>query len=256
MTRIDYELQWLQAEQSTREPLRALLRAAMASLDIRGRCVVEVGCGTGRNLHMLPTANQVIGLEGLRDAADEARRAGIDCRHCDLETRPWPVEAASADVLLALDVLEHLREPEEALAEARRVLRPDGLVVINLPNHFDWRGRWRILRGSGIDSQRYFPRAAAWRYPHLRFLRHRDVLDLLKQAGFEIVKDWSAEQSSLPKAKAIARLGLRAPLRWLTAKMPDLLAAGFFVVARVARPPPAPSTGLADVSRGPCDEAQ
>lgn len=234
MTRIDYRMPWLEAEQAARAPLRALLREAVQTFDLRGLDVVEAGCGAGDNLALLAGDNRVIGLEGLPEAVVAARAAGLDCRACDLEQAPWPLPDGSADVLLCLDILEHLRHPEQALAEARRVLRPGGWLIVNLPNHFDWRGRWRLLQGGGIDSPRYFPDTAVWSYPHLRFFRHADVRALLAATGFSGVADWSARQSSIPKARLLAGWGLQRPLLRLSARAPDLLASGFFVIARRA----------------------
>ncbi len=45
-----------------------------------------------------------------------------------------PVPAESADAVLLLDVLEHLRDPFAAIAEARRVLRPTGVLVLSVPH--------------------------------------------------------------------------------------------------------------------------
>lgn len=232
MSRIDYSLQWLDDEAAGRAAIRGLLLEAVEQLGQPALDIVEVGCGTAANLVALAGRHHVIGLEGLPDAVHSARAAGIDCRLCNLELAPWPLPDASVDALVALDVLEHLRHPELALAEARRVLRPGGCVIVNVPNHFDWRGRMRILQGSGIDSQRYFPAVPAWRYPHLRFMRHAELLQLLSLSGFPRIDDWSRWQCSLPKMRLLSRIGLGRPLRGLASRRPDLLVSGFFVIAR------------------------
>ncbi|MDH4393266.1 MAG: hypothetical protein QE285_17815 [Aquabacterium sp.] len=97
--------------------------------------------------------------------------------------------------------------------------------MLNLPNHFDWRGRWRVLRGAGIDSHRWFPGQPVWRYPHLRLFRHADVLALLAVTGWQPLHGLSPRQSTLPWASH--RPG---PAARLTARWPDLAASGFLLV--------------------------
>ena len=49
------------------------------------------------------------------------------------------VEAASLDVVLCVNVLEHLWEPLETLVQMRRVTAPGGICLVNVPS---WRGKW------------------------------------------------------------------------------------------------------------------
>ncbi len=224
-----YRADWLVAEQATggRDHVLGLLDRLRHVHRIEGQRVLELGSGLGTNLLRLQPGNQVQGIEGLADAAQQARAAGVPTLHADLACAPWPVEPQAWDWILALDVLEHLVRPDLALLEARRLLRPGGRLVLNLPNHFDWRSRWRLLRGAGIDAPRYFEACPPWRYPHLRFLRHAEAMALLRATGFEPVEDLSPLQASLPKARHWPALAVRVATRW-----PDLACSGFFIVAR------------------------
>jgi len=223
-----YQLAWLAAEAQagSRAHLHALLRALKQRHAIVQRQVLELGSGLGANLALFQPDNQVQGVEALPAAAQHAARAGIPTRVADIGVPPLPWPDASWDWVLLLDVLEHLVDPAQALREVRRLLRPGGRLVLNLPNHFDWRGRWRLLRGAGIDSRGWFAGQPVWHYPHLRFFRHADVLGLLADAGFRPVEDLSAQQSTLPRARHWPRLA-----QGLTARWPDLAASGFLLVA-------------------------
>ncbi len=224
-----YRTDWLEAEQAGggRAHVLRLLEQLRHEHRIEGQQVLELGSGLGDNLLCLQPGNVVHGVEGLADAARRAQARGIPTLVADLERPPWPLGQGEWDWILMLDVLEHLVRPDLALREARRLLGPGGRLVVNLPNPFDWRSRWRLLRGAGIDAPRYFTQCPPWRYPHLRFLRHGDVLDLLREAGFEPVADLSPRQASLPKARHWPRLAARVAARW-----PDLACSGFFIVAR------------------------
>jgi SAM-dependent methyltransferase len=224
-----YQLAWLASEGAGggRAHIRLHLAALKRRHAIGGKAVLELGSGLGDNLLLFATDNRVQGVEALADAAWQAGGRGVPTLVADLSQGPLPWPAASWDWILLLDVLEHLIDPAQALLEARRLLRPGGHVVVNLPNHFDWRGRWRLLRGAGIDSGRWFPGQPVWRYPHLRFFRHADALALLAHTGFGRVQDLSAAQSSLPWARHWPGLAARC-----SAGRPDLACSGFLLVAQ------------------------
>jgi len=223
-----YRLDWLAAELAGGGRLH--MHRQLADLKrrhaISRQCVLELGSGLGANLALFLPDNRVQGVEVLADAAAQAGRDGVPTLVADIGSAALPWPDASWDWVLLLDVLEHLVDPVRALQEARRLLRPQGRLVLNLPNHFDWRGRWQLLKGSGIDSRSWFPGQPAWRYPHLRFFRHADALGLLAQTGFRLVEDLSARQSSLPWARHWPRLAARCTGRW-----PDIGASGFLLVA-------------------------
>lgn len=66
------------------------------------------------------------------------------------EGNMWPVESSSVDLVLSTETLEHVPEPALFLAEARRVLRPDGSLVLTVP----FSARWHYIP---YDYWRYTP---------------------------------------------------------------------------------------------------
>jgi ubiquinone/menaquinone biosynthesis C-methylase UbiE/DNA-binding transcriptional ArsR family regulator len=105
--------------------------------------VGDLGCGTGATAARLaPHVARVIGVDGsaemLAAAATRVARFGnVDLRRGPLEA--LPVEGGSLDAALMLLVLHHLPAPADALAEAARVLKPGGrlLVVDMLPHEHE-----------------------------------------------------------------------------------------------------------------------
>lgn len=63
---------------------------------------------------------------------DIAQLPGIDVVH-DLNVYPWPWQAASADEIIAKDLLEHLEDFMAAMEEIHRILKPGGVVRISVP---------------------------------------------------------------------------------------------------------------------------
>lgn len=100
--------------------------------------LLDVGCGTGSNLAALSDGTSAVGIDMSTEALAFCRRRGIEAvAHSRVETLPFPDQ--SFDVVTALDMLEHTDDDLLALAELRRVMRPDGLLLITVPAYgFLW----------------------------------------------------------------------------------------------------------------------
>jgi len=227
-TRIQYRTDWLLQEANARDHITDTLQNLRQSLSVKSCRVVELGSGIGTNLMVFEADNQVLGVEGMAAAVEESKRRGIPAVQANLE-RGVPLPSNSVDLLLCIDVLEHLMDPAVCLREAHRLLLPTGQLIINVPNHFDWRGRLRILRGSGIDSQHYFPESPHWEYPHVRFFSRRSIERLLNCTGFVVRDDLAPRYLSFPKAHIWNRIGLKASMLRLQHLNPDLFTSGFFL---------------------------
>jgi SAM-dependent methyltransferase len=98
------------------------------------RVVADVGCAFGYGTAALQGgARTVIGIE--RDPAHirEAARRFPWLRVLPGDATALPLEDASADAVVMLDVLEHLGDPRAAVVEAGRVLRTGGVIVLSVP---------------------------------------------------------------------------------------------------------------------------
>lgn len=132
-------------EQAADPFLRRIAARSLALLSLaRGERVLELGCGTGVFLPALANAvgpdGHVVGLDHNAGFLDEARRrvvtAGVSTvvtlKEADAERLPFP--DASFDAVHVERVLMHLEDPEAALREVRRVLRPGGRFVAAEPD--------------------------------------------------------------------------------------------------------------------------
>jgi SAM-dependent methyltransferase len=116
--------------------------------------VLDVGCANGA--HTVKAARRVrsvIGIDHdvgqLATAAESGRRVRLQNVHLfawDL-ARPFPFSDSRFDAVLFLDVIEHLNSRREVLREIRRVLKPDGRLLVSAPNReTSWRRRLREAR--------------------------------------------------------------------------------------------------------------
>jgi SAM-dependent methyltransferase len=134
-----------------------------------GRRVLDLGCRTGSLTRAYVDGNEVVGLDADREALAEAAELGIETVWADAEER-LPFDDASFDVVVAAELLEHLREPESVVAEVARVLRPGGTFAGSVPNAYRLKNRLRVLAGKQAEPNP----------THLHMFRPADVIDLLR----------------------------------------------------------------------------
>jgi ubiquinone/menaquinone biosynthesis C-methylase UbiE len=101
--------------------------------DDKVKVIVDLGCGTGRFTTALAESFHcsVIGIDpslAMLDVARSQDRANICWKQGRAEL--IPLEDASVDVVFMSQVFHHLVQPQEALQETRRVLRPGGYLII------------------------------------------------------------------------------------------------------------------------------
>jgi SAM-dependent methyltransferase len=132
--------------------------------------LVEIGAGTGTFLRRASASFPcLLGLEFNPDAVAAARGAGLPVEGRSLATLETPAEA-----IVAFQVLEHLGEPAEFVAECRDKLLPRGWLVIAVPNDDGVVGQ---LRGDFLNLPPHH--ATRW--------RRRTLEALAPRFGFELV---------------------------------------------------------------------
>ena len=107
---------------------RDLIKRIKISPDAK---ILEVGCGSGLNLKEFSNKEK-IGLDISQDAVDKAQEYNIDAIQGDLN-KDLPFEKESFDLILALDVIEHLEDEKEAIKKLSELLKENGKLVINIP---------------------------------------------------------------------------------------------------------------------------
>lgn len=94
--------------------------------------LLELGCGTGNVLQALGRFGEAVGVERDPELRAVGRAAGLDIRSGVLPD-DVPLPDAWADVVLLLDVIEHLDDDAAGVGAARRVVRPGGRVIVSVP---------------------------------------------------------------------------------------------------------------------------
>jgi SAM-dependent methyltransferase len=149
---------------------------------VRGR-VLDNGCGIGMYIeHLAPHGGQVTGLEFDLERALEARKNSDHILNAAGEALPFP--SNQFDLILSHEVIEHVRDDRQAVAEMVRSLKPGGRLLMFCPNRgypFEthgifWRGQYIF---GNILFVNYLPRF--WRNrlaPHVRAYSTHDLENL------------------------------------------------------------------------------
>jgi 2-polyprenyl-3-methyl-5-hydroxy-6-metoxy-1,4-benzoquinol methylase len=145
--------------------------------------VLDLGCGRARlGLEVERLGYTVAGIDNNPVACATARTRISEVVELDfmkLEAVAAALNGRQFDWIMAADVLEHSAEPQAALRFYRRFLKPDGRLIVSLPNVAVWDNRFRLLfgrfdyRDSGVMDR-----------THLRFFTFRTARELIIEAGF------------------------------------------------------------------------
>jgi 2-polyprenyl-3-methyl-5-hydroxy-6-metoxy-1,4-benzoquinol methylase len=153
--------------------------------------ILDLGCSGGllsarmRALGHTVTGVDILELPEVRGRVDRFVQGNLD------DGLPAEVRADGPfDVVLAADVLEHVRTPELVLEQSRDVLAARGVLIASVPNFGHWYARGRTALGLfDYDQRGILDRG------HVRFFSRRGILRRLRAAGFAIVRQ---ETTGLP----------------------------------------------------------
>jgi SAM-dependent methyltransferase len=101
-----------------------------------GKHVLDAGCGVGYGSAFLgQSARSVVGIDVSEEAIDYAlaRYGGGNVEFVVGDLQQLERGDAEFDAVVAFEVIEHLPHPNRFVAEARRVLKPDGVLVVSTP---------------------------------------------------------------------------------------------------------------------------
>lgn len=97
--------------------------------------ILDVGCGSGRGMEEFKKYGEVFGFDISPEALDFCRQRGLkNVQLADLNQK-LPYDDNSFDLVVALDVLEHVEKDVFALSEIKRILKENGRFLLSVPAH-------------------------------------------------------------------------------------------------------------------------
>ncbi len=191
--------------------------------DVTGPAViVDLGCGDGSALAIAAERNpahRFAGIDWSGDALRQAQAVGLTVVRASVSGGSLPVADGAADVVIMSELIEHLVDPDGAVAEARRILRPGGSLLLSTPNLAAWYNRGLLALGiqpifSEVSLRGVFGRPGRVVAGHLRLYTRRALTEFLTASGFCCVTVTGARYHDVPRP--LAPLD-RAFCRWPSA---------------------------------------
>lgn len=147
--------------------------------------VLEVGCGAGDTLDYLKQNGRCDwagGIELVSSAAAMARGKVDRLIEGNIEAIELPFEEGSMDVILCLDILEHLVDPWRVVQKLDKLLKPGGILIASIPNVRHCRlvfpllfqGKWQYRDAGILDKT------------HLRFFVRESAIALMESSGLKV----------------------------------------------------------------------
>lgn len=146
--------------------------------------VLDVGCNDGYIGEYAAQSNTFYGIDSNVNAIKKAKKFYKDVEILNLnnfDKLPWSI---NFDLIICADILEHLIDPDRMLKLlTTRYLKPDGRVIISLPNVANWKVRLGLLIGrfdyteSGILDK-----------THLHLYTFKSALKLIDSADLKVLK--------------------------------------------------------------------
>ena len=121
----------LQTQGTSEDPIYRAGVALLRERGARGR-LVDVGCGVGRLREF--AADLITEYVGVDVVRHPSLPAEATFHRVDLDREAMPLADESADVVAAIETIEHLESPRSFVRELSRVLKPGGWLLVTTPN--------------------------------------------------------------------------------------------------------------------------
>lgn len=150
--------------------------------------LLDVGCAVGAFLNLARSEGwEVCGVDISEFAVSRAKELfGVDAMVGELTELSLP--AASFDVITMWDVVEHFPSPSRQLREARRILKDDGILLLDTPNEGALIRKASQLMYQLSGGKIVYPARKLHHIFHLYYFSERTLRQILEASGFEVVQ--------------------------------------------------------------------
>jgi 2-polyprenyl-3-methyl-5-hydroxy-6-metoxy-1,4-benzoquinol methylase len=174
--------------------------------------MLDLGCGSGATVAMVRERRKVAWAGGVEFVASEAARAQAVCERVwsiDVEREAFEREIpeGTLDLVLCLDVLEHLVDPWTVVKRLSPLLRPGGRLIVSVPNIRNW----KFISGLLLRGDFRYREAGLLDRTHLRFFTADTAIELATCGGLRLAASVGQPLLSFPDARwFLSRLTFRA----------------------------------------------
>lgn len=185
-------------------------REVLGHLPPRVGRMLDLGCGTGATVALIRGLHPGLWAAGveLDPGAAAAARARVDrlwegdVERLDLERE---LGVGTLDLVLCLDVLEHLVDPWSVVRRLSPLLAPGGRLILSVPNIRNWKFLWRLA----VRGDFHYTDQGLLDRTHLRFFVRPTAEALASCGGLRLVGSWNATSYARIEARFwLSRAGL------------------------------------------------
>jgi 2-polyprenyl-3-methyl-5-hydroxy-6-metoxy-1,4-benzoquinol methylase len=166
--------------------------------------ILDVGCGVGATLNWLKRrwpAAETVGVDGYAPILPELEKNVDQALILDLE-KPLP-ELGKFDLVMALDVLEHLSDPWTVAKQLSGLIEPGGALLVSVPNV----ANRRVLVPLLLRGEFKYTDAGVLDRTHLRFFDENSAVELVEATGLTVTAG-VATMGRRQRAQNLVSLGL------------------------------------------------
>lgn len=161
------------------KPLLSMLPKSVGDQKLR---VLDLGCGNGSlSSYLTEQGYEVIGMEESPSGVEIARRNFTNCQFIQgsIYSPPQEILNNSFDIVISIEVVEHLFYPKELPRLAKKCLKPNGTLIITTP----YNGYLKNLALSLLGKMdKHF--TVLWDGGHIKFFSVKTLEKLVKDAGY------------------------------------------------------------------------
>ena len=156
-TKLHWQSYWRSPDHQPVVRHEELLANMIAIAPVKGKKILEVGAGMGGDSIFLAKIGGVVTVvdftkEALGLISHNAKKEGVKIRTVQTDARNMPFADNTFDIIFHQGLLEHFKEPQALLEEQKRVLKPGGYIVVDVPQRYTtytikkhflmWLGKW------------------------------------------------------------------------------------------------------------------
>jgi len=169
-----------QSAGTSADPIYRTVAEALAARGVADAVLLDVGCGTGGlRPFVSPMCRAYHGADVIRY---DGFPSDAEFHQVDLDSGSVPLDDEFADVVAAVETIEHVENPRSLTRELTRLVRPGGRVVITTPNQLSLLSKLTLVLRNEFNAFR------ASTYPaHLTALLEVDLRRIAAECGLEDV---------------------------------------------------------------------
>jgi ubiquinone/menaquinone biosynthesis C-methylase UbiE len=229
-----YEEYWQENKVKQGSPYDLWKKKIIYQLPLEGDTFFDLGCGNGEMASFFNNKFTTYGVDISSSAIKMANNRGIIARCCDASNSDLPYNDEFFDNISCLDVLEHLIDPEKTLQEIHRIIKPNGTLIVCVPNALNIFNRLYFLLGDFVDIMDVAHRSQSLFSEHIRLFSKNKLESLLNLNGFKVVNRffYFPQQFSENKWKRFQLMGNLINFSRLPQIRPSLFALAFLYICQ------------------------